>query len=54
MGHKTASFGVSEFKFKKSVDEVVDEADQALYFAKESGRNCVAVYEDGKATLKQQ
>jgi diguanylate cyclase (GGDEF)-like protein/PAS domain S-box-containing protein len=54
VGHKTASFGVSGFHYKKSVDEVVDEADQALYFAKESGRNCVAVYEDGKATLKQE
>jgi len=41
VGHKTASFGVSAFEEKQSIEEVLEKADQALYEAKEAGRNRV-------------
>ncbi|NOQ31876.1 MAG: diguanylate cyclase [Helicobacteraceae bacterium] len=43
--HISASFGISSFNGNKSVEQVVLEADKALYQAKESGRNCAAIYE---------
>ena len=40
VGHKTCSFGVSEY-IKHSKEELINEADEALYFVKENGRNAV-------------
>lgn len=45
--HITISIGVSEFHDDDlSSDEIIQRADQALYFAKENGRDQVAVYEE--------
>ncbi|MEN4052799.1 MULTISPECIES: sensor domain-containing diguanylate cyclase [Sulfurimonas] len=43
IGHKTASFGVATFVHGMSVEQCVDMADDALYEAKEGGRNMVKV-----------
>jgi len=37
----TMSFGVSVYDHPMSMEEVIDKADQCLYYAKEAGRNCV-------------
>lgn len=39
----TASFGVAELNKEKTLDELIDKADKALYQAKEGGRNKVVV-----------
>ncbi|QKJ21361.1 GGDEF domain-containing protein [Poseidonibacter lekithochrous] len=39
--HKTASFGVADFEYADTIEEVLEKADQALYEAKENGRNLV-------------
>jgi len=39
--HKTASFGVASFTEDITVNHVIENADKALYNAKEDGRNCV-------------
>ncbi len=41
VGKVTASFGVSKIREGEEMQEAVDRADQALYLAKNSGRNCV-------------
>jgi diguanylate cyclase (GGDEF)-like protein len=43
VGQVTSSFGVAEFAPGDSVKSLVERADQALYRAKEGGRNCVEV-----------
>lgn len=40
----TASFGISQFNIKDSPDDLILRADEALYQAKNSGRNCVRGY----------
>ncbi|SFJ21004.1 diguanylate cyclase (GGDEF) domain-containing protein [Desulfomicrobium apsheronum] len=37
----TMTLGVSAFDPKKSIDEIIKEADAMLYFGKNNGRNCV-------------
>lgn len=41
VGHVTASFGVASYKENDTVDSIVQKADDMLYEAKRSGRNCV-------------
>ena len=41
IGHKTASFGVTELRPEDSVKEMIARADDALYRAKKAGRNRV-------------
>ena len=43
VGRKTVSIGLSAFEENRSIDEIIDRADQALYKAKNSGRNQVVV-----------
>ena len=42
-GQKTASFGVASFKGNENVNEIVKRADDALYKAKNNGRNRVEI-----------
>lgn len=46
VGHISASFGVSEVKIGKSLEENIAHVDEALYLAKERGRNRVEMYYD--------
>jgi len=43
LGQITASFGVAEFGTAERVEHWIDRADQALYQAKQQGRNTVYV-----------
>ncbi|WP_163340520.1 GGDEF domain-containing protein [Desulfopila sp. IMCC35008] len=49
-GPQTCSFGVAEFMSTEGVDSnlIIYQADKALYFAKENGKNMVAVFADGE------
>ena len=40
-GHITASFGVSQIRDNDTLDDILKRCDDALYKAKENGRNCV-------------
>ncbi len=44
----TASFGVTQVSAEDHVEHVVERADQALYAAKEGGRNAVWLWDDGQ------
>jgi diguanylate cyclase (GGDEF)-like protein len=45
VGTVTASLGVAQFsESTKTVEEVIHQADQALYEAKQKGRDCVCRY----------
>lgn len=41
VGKLTISLGVAQFKYDEKVDDFIKRADNALYLAKDSGRNCV-------------
>ena len=41
VGHKTSSFGVTSYILGESLTTLLARADEALYKAKNSGRNCV-------------
>lgn len=46
VGNITASFGVSEFSGKNSIEQIIGKADKALYKSKSNGRNMVSSYID--------
>lgn len=46
--HITVSIGIAEYGRLSTFEELLDEADKALYVAKESGRNQCKVYEGAK------
>ncbi|HED33462.1 MAG TPA: GGDEF domain-containing protein [Gammaproteobacteria bacterium] len=48
----TASFGVACANVNDNLDSLLKRADQALYRAKESGRNCCAVFTDNISMLE--
>jgi len=45
INHKTASFGVATFEQNETAEELINRADEALYKAKENGRNRVETLE---------
>lgn len=52
VGHKTSSFGVSSFYWGDDQKSMVSRADEALYRAKENGRNRVEVEMQHAASVK--
>lgn len=42
----TISIGVSELQDHRNIEEILEEADQALYYSKKTGRNKVASFKD--------
>ena len=45
VGHRTASFGISEFQIGLNSEQVLDNADKALYQSKNNGRNQITCFE---------
>lgn len=52
VGKVTASLGVSTTTQKEHLEQMLDEADQALYYAKANNRDQVATYNDVLSTIK--
>ena len=46
VGHLTASFGVSSYRTGDDLNTLAKRVDEALYRAKESGRDCVQSHFD--------
>jgi diguanylate cyclase len=46
LGHVTISLGVAQFSGDESLDQLLRRGDQAMYRAKNSGRNCVVTAEE--------
>ena len=46
VGHKTMSVGVAQIKEEIDLDNLINNADKALYFAKENGRNKVVIFSE--------
>jgi len=44
VGHRTASFGISEFQIGLNAEQVLDNADKALYQSKNNGRNQITCF----------
>lgn len=45
----TMSFGISSSNGRKSIESLINEADMALYFGKNNGRNKTYIYENGQS-----
>jgi len=45
VGHRTASFGISEFQTGLNSEQVLDNADKALYQSKNKGRNQITCFD---------
>lgn len=45
VGHKTISLGISDFKDNDDANSLIKKADDALYIAKDSGRNKSVIYD---------
>lgn len=48
-GHKTCSFGVAEYSPEEKNDTLVSNADKALYYAKNNGKNQVAIFDQARS-----
>ena len=46
LGKVTVSIGAAQYKPGETIEKFIDRSDQALYFAKNVGRNCVATESD--------
>jgi diguanylate cyclase len=46
LGKVTVSIGAAQYKPGEAIENFIDRSDQALYFAKNAGRNCVATESD--------
>ncbi len=46
VGHKTMSVGVAQIKEEMDLDTLINNADNAMYFAKENGRNRVVTFSE--------
>jgi diguanylate cyclase (GGDEF)-like protein len=47
----TVSGGLAQFRCNEKIESVLSRADQALYLAKNRGRNCIKIETDIKSTL---
>lgn len=45
----TLSIGISSYKKKHTLDEIINEADKALYLSKQAGKNTITCYDELKA-----
>lgn len=50
VGYKTCSFGIAEFEPHQpdAINLIISRADKALYYAKENGKNMVAIFTEDK------
>lgn len=47
-GHKTCSFGIAQYSPEEGTNTLISNADKALYYAKNNGKNQVAVFDQGE------
>lgn len=52
MFNVTMTFGLSSYNIQKEYDEVIEEADKALYTGKENGRNQTLIYKSKQKSMK--
>ena len=52
MFNVTMTFGLSSYNIQKEYDEVIEEADRALYVGKENGRNQTLIYKSKQKSMK--
>ena len=51
LGRKTCSFGVAEYSADMATDILISNSDRAMYYAKNNGKNLVAICERGEVTV---